>query len=371
MPDFTERLHINTENNGEDIKAYILAETEVIFRDIELREEIQKNLISRSKGMFLWAKLVLEELKNLGTTQPRAVRKKLLSLPTRLYALYGSMLQRIPSDLTEDVAAALQWIVWAPNPLTLPELAVAIAIRSGQSSHKSLREDMQTDMEKFLRATFGPLLHLAHRAEVQSGPLTFKLVHQSTKDFLVGGKPPSSIFNYSERIHPVHDHAHLCMAISCLIFIAFEEFSIDSTPSVKARRNSYPTPLYLAQKYPFCDVAALNWSLFAAKSQSVAENSLELVNTYANLVAPERWNNLRNASYFNNNGSYGANVLQITASFGVTSLVRYVVGLGYDNNDIDTTADDASTALQCAIVKGHIAVVRFFDREQLPRSIGK
>ena len=163
-------------NLQNDIVAFVQTEVDKLEFADTLGDEVQKFLIHRAKGMFLWVSLIVDDLKKSTNTTPRAIKKKLESLPPDLPGVYMNILEKIP---TKDQAAAetiLQWVVWAIRPLTLEELRIAIAILPHRSL-SSMQDDMEADLRQVLRLIFGPMLRI-------EADTTVHLVHQSAKDFL-------------------------------------------------------------------------------------------------------------------------------------------------------------------------------------------
>jgi hypothetical protein len=168
-------------HNQNDIDNYVRASVlELKNHNIptELRDEIQEALIKGSNGMFLWVYLILYDLKYSGRTSTHAIRQKLKTLPKSLPDLYRKILLAIHPDDLEVANSILRWVVWAERPLTLPELAIAMAMQPEHRSVSDLSEIIELDLQNLLRSILGALI------TVQDD--TVYLVHQSTKEFLRG-----------------------------------------------------------------------------------------------------------------------------------------------------------------------------------------
>ena len=120
------RLMISPEDIEADIHSYITTEIEKIprFRSKPIQQKIISSLSSGHNGMFLWAYLMIKELKELGTV--KQVDDALKSLPTGLEQMHELIITRLDATLHRahrDLATKiLMWIVCAVRPLRLVEL---------------------------------------------------------------------------------------------------------------------------------------------------------------------------------------------------------------------------------------------------------
>lgn len=71
--------------------------------------------------MFLWASLVIEELRD---TPAEDIREKLQSIPSGLDSLYNHLLGQLGKQKTM-ATKILMWVVNSPRPMTIDELAWA------------------------------------------------------------------------------------------------------------------------------------------------------------------------------------------------------------------------------------------------------
>jgi len=166
---------LNADNLMQDITDFVTAEIRKLPRfPATLRDEVQDVLIRGANGMFLWVSLILDDLQKSTTTRPRIIRDKLRSLPKTLPELYANILRKIKPEDEATASTILRWIVWAARPMTLQELAIAIAIRPNDTSMSSIQDEMETDLERVLRLVFGPMLNI----DIDG---TVHLVHQSAK----------------------------------------------------------------------------------------------------------------------------------------------------------------------------------------------
>ncbi|KAF7368697.1 Ankyrin repeat-containing protein [Mycena venus] len=124
-----------------DIRRYLYAEilrSSRLSRHIEsrpdLREEIEKNIVRRSDGMFLLAKLHIDSLATKHTT--KAVRDALVNMPGDLDSTYDEIVGRINGQSEDDKKLAwriISWVANAKRPLRPSELREVLAVELGSS----------------------------------------------------------------------------------------------------------------------------------------------------------------------------------------------------------------------------------------------
>ncbi|KAF8540177.1 hypothetical protein BDD12DRAFT_880966 [Trichophaea hybrida] len=126
-------------NTNSDIAAFIAQELEeriqqkiLVVRYPAMIEEIQSVLVEGSEGMYLWVAFQLDDICRENNDED--IRRVLESLPRGLNETYGRILKRIVEDRKPEVAVKLfTWVATARRPLSLLELAEAIAFEPGDS----------------------------------------------------------------------------------------------------------------------------------------------------------------------------------------------------------------------------------------------
>ena len=133
------------------------------------QERIVQELVTKSDGCFLWAKLAFQELRKVTTAAE--IRNVLDAVPSDMSELYLNVLRTMSEQgYGKDVAKAiLTWVVCSVHPLTTAELrdAVQLDIR-----------DMVTSIERWVENHSGHLIYVDKDARVH-------LIHQSARDFLL------------------------------------------------------------------------------------------------------------------------------------------------------------------------------------------
>lgn len=141
-----------------------------------VREELVSNLVSRADGMFRWVQCQLDTLRKIRT--PRALQDALNNLPIGLYKTYDRILDLIDESDHEYVLRALNWLVGTERPLSLEELAEAIAINP-EKDRFDLAERLLDPEEIF--DLCGSLIRTD-----ESGTIT--LAHFSVKEYLLSSR---------------------------------------------------------------------------------------------------------------------------------------------------------------------------------------
>ena len=155
-------IHVDWRKNSGDIATYVQKCTQKSRRLSQLstsyRLEIERTLIEKSQGMFLWIDLMLRELnkKSLASSMLESLRKA----PRGLNEMLRHTLETFSKILHEEEANVLNTILacvaCAEQPLTLSYLEAVLkqdlADRNGTS--KVEEDDMVVDLETTLRTQY-------------------------------------------------------------------------------------------------------------------------------------------------------------------------------------------------------------------------
>ena len=249
-----------------DIHSYVTAEIGKIprFPGKSVQRRMISALASGHGGMFLWAYLMIKELKELGTV--RQVDDALKTLPTGLKEMHEAIITRLDSTLhkahRELATKILTWIVCAVRPLRLAELQeiLRFEIRQGRTADQ-LQVDDDDDLlysEKDIELACGAL--------VISRNETLQLIHLSTKEILT--QRPHSVRSDDSRlafyIDPQRDNPH--MATICVSYISTHLNGVNSVTRpnletvsrLQSSKESFDST-ELVTKSPFIDYASISW----------------------------------------------------------------------------------------------------------------
>ena len=117
-------ITISVSDNAEDIKLYLKQRVELLrLKHEDLEGQIVEDVSRHANEMFLYARLVIDELRAKKTV--KQIRNSINVLPNGLDAIYGRKFANIDSLDAEDKQTSyllLQLICEAMEPLTLPQI---------------------------------------------------------------------------------------------------------------------------------------------------------------------------------------------------------------------------------------------------------
>lgn len=159
-----------------------------------LGAELQRSILDRSAGVFLWAVLtvrILNKLNDHGGTRAQ-LRAQLSEVPLGVQSLFSAILQ----ERDVYLLPTLQWVLFAQNPLTVSELYCAI-LASVKVQPTGVWEEIGNDQERmrrFILASSKGLVdfsdsypHITWRMGVHtvSEDRTTQLIHESLREYLL------------------------------------------------------------------------------------------------------------------------------------------------------------------------------------------
>ncbi|KAK5722840.1 hypothetical protein LTR17_014226 [Elasticomyces elasticus] len=131
-------IAIPTDATNLDIESYVQynLNNEADFEDVDTPSKIlvATSLGGKADGMFRWAALQLDMLRNMLNKTPQRIKQALLNLPPDLGSTYEIILTKIPDDCWQQANRGLIWLSCCQDPLNLEQLAVAMCIDPGTSS---------------------------------------------------------------------------------------------------------------------------------------------------------------------------------------------------------------------------------------------
>ena len=255
---------ITHEDIEADIHSYVKAEISRIprFHGKPVQQKMISALSSGHGGMFLWAYLMIQELKELGTV--REVDQALRSLPRGLDNMYENIITRLDATLHPAhrllAIKILKWIVCAVRPLRLVELQEVMRFesREGRSStRQSVDDDDFLYSEKDIELACGALVL------TRNG--TLQLIHLSTKEVLL--RKPSQMLPEDSRldfyVDARRENPH--MAALCISYISSHLDGMKSLPRPNSSRLQFTKETadfaHLVKESPFIDYASISWQV--------------------------------------------------------------------------------------------------------------
>ncbi|KAK3628665.1 hypothetical protein LTR56_018480 [Elasticomyces elasticus] len=243
----------NDEQVREDIRTFVVTRVRELVATFpmlgdDLQSTIEKTLLDRSEGTFLWVGFAVLALSKAKTATN--VLRTLHALPSGLSSMYGRMLAQIDHDQRHTCSLILQWVTLAARPLTLLELATAAGIDAMQ--HSGQEQAVRDQLE-----ICGPLVRTT------KGKVT--LVHQSAKDYLL-----SCEFSSIE--------GHLTLASACVKHL----WEVDRRWPMLIVRDEDPEP--------FDDYAIYFWPSHAKGAGALAEKLLGQIDMFGfGMFGPYPW----------------------------------------------------------------------------------
>lgn len=124
-------LNLRIEDNiSADLNRYIDTSVGTLSRQkklpLNLVEDLSRALQQNANGMFLWVSRVLRVIEQAPAVA--AIRRILHDLPESISYLYTNLFYGIEPKYHDDALSLLRWIVSAQRPMTIDELAVALAM---------------------------------------------------------------------------------------------------------------------------------------------------------------------------------------------------------------------------------------------------
>lgn len=285
---------------------------------------------------FRWVHCQLDLLSRLRT--PGAVKNALKSLPPTLDKTYEMLLSRIDGEedrqLTREI---LEFLAFSLRPLKLPEICEYLQIAPGMPI---LDESKRLTDSKDVLSICGSLLNFSGR----SGNVT--LAHHSVKSYLTSDiKGDASYFRLCES------DAHRRLATKCVAYLSLEEFSSGPCQKKSGIKDRY-------QRYSLLDYAAQKWALHTQRLEELDDSLWAILkpflfsadagrgnfHSWVQLLIPGSRNVTRTPP------------LYYAASFGMTTVVRYLLEAGADMEIHGGRCN--ATPINIASFRGHEDVVK-------------
>ena len=206
-----------------------------------LSEQITRVLKEKSDGMFLWVRLMIDDLQR--SSSPFEIKERLQDLPHGLENAYRLIFLRISQkldkferQLTQNIFA---FMIAACRPLNFDEarFAYALQFRSPEQANPPLEDFLLLKPLQKVVEILGGLVYAT------DGIL--RLSHSSVRDFLVRSEdqwvrePDLSVF----RVDIADSHRALCWR--CLEYLAMEkhlavDLTTDRADTIRLYRKTYP-----------------------------------------------------------------------------------------------------------------------------------
>lgn len=351
---FVVDINLSRRLIDQDIATYIdhlLRDPSKLAINSQDREVIKSTIQTKASGLFLYAKLMMDEvLRNLNH-QP--LDHLLSGLPTGVDGMYTTLLKEhsmrsgVPRDLQEFI---LQWVTHASRPLRL--LEVAEIIRSTVES-KGL-ENVQI-IKNTIRTACGPLLTILPDE-------TLQVIHHSFTEFLVADT--RSNVAAAEASYPIFDspsiHRNAAITsvrylVSCSVMRVRSQD--DQQKQTYSRVIDSRTRDNLLVEHPLLQYATANWMVHASKFAECDATLARMLDDFFNLERDDfsYWQGVWRVSEQGAVQDAVLHPLHVLAHFGLTPYLTLLCQRGWK---VDSRDSAGRTPLSYACERGHVGSVK-------------
>ncbi|KAI9869154.1 MAG: hypothetical protein M1813_002978 [Trichoglossum hirsutum] len=264
-------LHIEPRHLESDLRSYVEARTlelsEKFEFDLEQSQNISTNVTRQLKGMFLLARLIMDNL--LDQDNKEDVEQEVDILPSGITEAYGRILIRLKKiknpKSQQRSKLILGMITAAKRPLLIHEIQGAMSIRLEDRSIEFENRRLRTHIKELC----GPLVDVD-----SSGAVV--LVHPTARAFL----EQKHSGNFINSLEAESDMARLCME-----YLMFDCFATGQNDS--QRRDSVERGNYSLLEYAFS-----NWLPHVESCRAACENNDSDLIRLSNRLIHSRFQNL-------------------------------------------------------------------------------
>lgn len=211
------QIGLEGEEHNKDIERYVrqqlLEEREWHKWSAEVQQQITAVVVEKAEDMFRLAKLHLDRLQKCKIRQ--ALQQTMRALPLTLHDTYDRILTNIALEYCPDALRILSWVCFSMRPLTLPELAAALAVDLDSLEYDHMQEYQDADE---ILDICGSLLK---RSEENGKPVV-KLSHASVKDYLTSNRNLRGDF---QKLSSGSSWANEQICAVCLVYLTAHNYN--------------------------------------------------------------------------------------------------------------------------------------------------
>ena len=206
---------------SEEINLVIQHRVQQLGKEKSLRQDectfLQEQLTKVAHRTYLWVYLTLDLIQNTSGFTRGSIRRAIRTLPQSVLEAYEKILNR---SLDKTATRKLLHIVTAASrPLSVNELAEAMAIQKSHESYQDLEEELEPEMR--FRNTVRDLCGLF----VVIVDSKIYLLHQTAREFLVrdpkNGQPDDETFQWKWKYSLHADKSNRILVYICLWYLNF------------------------------------------------------------------------------------------------------------------------------------------------------
>lgn len=184
--------------------------------DYEEVQALQEELTKNPNRTYLWVHLVFDVINESIDLTEDNLRKIVRELPKTVEAVYEKILNR--SRDKEKAKKLLQIIVAAHRPLTLSEMAMAMAIRAGHKSCYEIKPEPEIRFRETVRELCGLFVSIVDSS--------IYLLHQTAREFLINCEPLETLLGAEPDTKSLQwcsslrlEESHRLVAMICMIYL--------------------------------------------------------------------------------------------------------------------------------------------------------
>ncbi|OBT61186.1 hypothetical protein VE03_09431 [Pseudogymnoascus sp. 23342-1-I1] len=188
-------VNVNGQKNSKDINDYILSRLPLVrvlkhmkpSARTKFAKEIRSTILQRADGMFLWAKLVLDQI--CRKERKSEVQQALQNAPRELDRMIRHIFERVAADPDVNIAdlnKILSWVTCAKRPLKLGEMHLILKLPTGEPN---------LSLRRRLRGKFASFFNMSRRGREEEGEVGYET--EESEEDVPGEKVEEAPLNFS------------------------------------------------------------------------------------------------------------------------------------------------------------------------------
>ncbi|PTB52198.1 hypothetical protein M431DRAFT_522241 [Trichoderma harzianum CBS 226.95] len=323
--------------NKNDIATYVQSELQLSSFEEPTAFVIRSLIIVRACGVFLWARLVAQQVRDLelNGAGSNKIEKTIRRIPKSLHELYKELIR----DMGLTSLRLIQWVCFATRPLSTEELRWALVIDARFSSLQECQRsenyipDNRRMNQRLIKLSRG-LVEVTPGSETE----VVQFIHQSVKDFFT-----------NERLVTLDDTSS-----SVDESIGMAHFELN---------HGYVYPHTVGFAFPFLDYATTSWASHSRQSDSMDVPQAALLELFAwpsnDIIDTWEYVFYRSYPYSLDCPPAKTTLVHVAARYGMVSTLTAVLESGAQTDMYINSKDaDSQTPLLWAAKEGHDAIVR-------------
>lgn len=243
---------VTAEDTTQDIRAYVEMYSDGLPGECEEEQhDLGESIISKSSGCFLWAVVVIRQLKEVMFFEE--TEDILKQVPQEMEGLYMRSLQVLSTKIKYKylTVSILNWTVCSMRPLTALELKDALKLDINQTIFK--------DLEKAIPSLSGHMVSVDRHSRVQT-------IHQTATAFLTNP-------DLRSEFRVKKSEANASLAKACLRYLCGEEMQMQ-------RRRRSSAAVSRKRSNALSDYACSYFSEHLLRATSTDDELLELLTAF-------------------------------------------------------------------------------------------